>query len=350
MEPLDEAMIPMEIDHETATEPSRHSTSNGVQAKDRPASTLNSGQECKDTDNEEIEDDTFDNVMYDDKRKQFFTGRFDSNLRRYLQKTVIEDTATIEDELLEDARSKPNTWITLPLGDPGDDPPPEYLTTKVKCLYEQLEKPYCVTYCVASALFYCGFDYEARKLAAQAPILARVNMNVQIESIQSFLPNLVPLIGGCTIYGKRCSGNNKRKRQIDWNDLFRNLTPYPTLVVPVLKSNGRRTHAICVVDDLIFDSSSSHALKLKEEAIDWIFNNEPVDIFVAIRFNQKVSPEGQRIRGVYNRPVKTNWNPANEPNQTWESVIKHKSRRVKSKVYDLEYSVMPIQRRFDIIP
>jgi hypothetical protein len=166
VEPPDDAeevTIPMEIDHETALEPSPHSTSNGVQVKDRPASLLNSGQECKDTENEEIEDDTFDNVMYDDKRKQFFTGRFDSNLRRYLEKTVIEDTATIEDQLLEDARSKPNTWITLPLGDPGDDPPPEYLTTKVKCLYEQLEKSYCVTYCVASALFYCGFDQEARK-------------------------------------------------------------------------------------------------------------------------------------------------------------------------------------------
>jgi hypothetical protein len=87
VEPPDDAeevTIPMEIDHETALESSPHSTSNGVQAKDRPASTLNSGQECKDTENEEIEDDTFDNVMYDDKRKQFFTGRFED-----LEMTVL---------------------------------------------------------------------------------------------------------------------------------------------------------------------------------------------------------------------------------------------------------------------
>ena len=353
LDQAEEVTSPMVIDNEKPKESSLVSTSNASQKKDHPSSTSNPV-----TENEEM-DDLYDNIMYDDKTQRFFTGRFDSDKRRYLEKTVIEDTSTIDDQLLEDAKSQPNTWVSLPLGDPGDDPPPDYLTTKVKCLYEQLEKPYCVTYCLASALFYCGFDHEARRLATQASLLAPCNMSCQIEIIQSFLPNLVPLIGGCTIYGKRCAGNNKRKRPITWKDLFTDLTPYPTLVVPVKKLNGKMTHAFCVVDDLIFDSSASHALKLKEESVSWIFRNEPVDIFVAIRFNQKVSPKGKKVRGIYNRHVQINWNPASEQDEQTNShdrtsfmtrsLENRHVQLVVSKVYDVEFSGRHNLTKIDIV-
>jgi hypothetical protein len=169
---------------------------------------------------------------------------------------------------LDDAKGQPNVWVSLPLGDANDDPPPMHLLTNVKCLYEQLEMPYCVTYFMANAIFYCGFKLEARDVASQASLLAPLNMNTQLECLKSYLLNLVPLIGGHTIYGKRCAGNNKRKRQITWTDLFTDLTPYPTLVVPVRKSSGRMTHAFCVVDDLIFDSSAPYVLKLTEESVN----------------------------------------------------------------------------------
>ena len=140
----EEATILMTIDHETSFEPSPPSTLNASPANEPPSTMLNSGQEVASQSNDaESEDinETYDNVMYDDKSERFFTGRFDSNLSRYLEKTVIEDVSTIDDRLLEDAKGKPNTWVSVPLGDPGDDPPPDYLITKVKCLYEQLEKP-----------------------------------------------------------------------------------------------------------------------------------------------------------------------------------------------------------------
>jgi hypothetical protein len=275
------------------------------------------------------------NVMYDPNCQRFFTARFDNSKKRYLDKTLIEDIDLIDPNMMEDAKKTPNTWVSLPLGDTCDDVPPAHLTTTVKCLYEQLDRPYCVTYCMANALFYCGFDMEARDLAAQASLLAHQQMNQQLEGIRNFLPNLVPSIGAPTVYGKRCSGNSKKKRSITWTDIFRDLTPYPTLVVPTKAKDGRMTHAFCVVDDLIFDSSASHALKLKMESVDWIFRNEEVDIFIALRFNQKVSPPGHKVRWSYKREVTRNW--------IWENdtlLENHKVTRLfPNKVYDLEFAL-----------
>ena len=271
--------------------------------------------------------DSFDNVLYDEINEAFYTGRFDSNLKRYLDKTQIVDVSLIDPQLIQESKSRPNTWVSLPLGDSRADSPPVHLCTNVKCLYEQHEKPYCVTYCAASALFYCGFDLQARDLAAQAPLLAPLCMNSQLDNLRTFLPNLVPLIGGVTVFGKRCAGNNKKKRSFSWEDLFTDMTPYPILVVAARKSNGRMTHAFCVVDDLIFDSSSSFALKLTMESINWIFMDDPVDLFVAYRFNQKVSPEGHRVRGKCNRLVQCNW--------TREESDTHP---IDNKAYDVEYA------------
>jgi len=141
------------------------------------------------------------NVLYDATTERFFTARFDNSLKRYLDRTVIEDTSTIDRDLINDAKKTPNSWVSLPLGDASDDFPPAYLTTKIKCVYEQLNLPYCVTYCMANALYYCGFDTEARDLATQASLLAPLPMNQQLQSIRSFLPNLVPSIGSPTVFG-----------------------------------------------------------------------------------------------------------------------------------------------------
>jgi len=292
---------------------------------------------------------SYDNVIYDARSQKYFTARFNNKLKRYLSKTLVEDTSVIDSQLLEDAKNQPNVWVSLPLGDAFDVPPPLQLITKVKCLYEQLEKPYCVTYCLANALFYCGFDLKARDLAAQASLLAPLNMASQLEAVKTFLPNLVPLIGGATIYGKRCA-NNKKKRPITWAGLLSDITPYPTLVVPSRQDNGRLTHAFCVVDDLIFDSCTPYALKLKMESINWIFNDVPVDIFVAIRFDQKVSPEGHKVRGKYKRQVEKNWIHDSDPGTMKIDDETASSKQVVNKVYDVEYGVMTNLSKIDFMP
>ena len=56
-----------------------------------------------------------------------------------------------------------------------------------------------------------------------------------------------------------------------WEVLFADLTPYPTIVIPI-QADGTVRHAFCVVDNLIFDSLTPFALKLKRESVLWTFN------------------------------------------------------------------------------
>ena len=70
-------------------------------------------------------------------------------------------------------------------------------------------------------------------------------------------------------------------------DLLTNLTIFPTMVIPMGgdKSVG---HAVCVVDDLIFDSTQKFALKLCKDSLDWICGEDGCkEIYSAIRFHQK---------------------------------------------------------------
>jgi hypothetical protein len=50
-------------------------------------------------------------------------------------------------------------------------------------------------------------------------------------------------------------------------DLLISKTIYPTVVVPEA-TDFQTSHAVCVVDDLIFDSTQSFALKLNKKV--WI--------------------------------------------------------------------------------
>ena len=127
------------------------------------------------------------------------------------------------------------------------------------------------------------------------------------------MKNLVPIIGLPTLYGIRTKRHSRVKRTLTWEILFSELTPYPTIVIPMLPC-GRMTHAFCVVDDLIFDSITPQALQLKKESIDWIFNNDPVTIHHALRFNTKISPAGSRLQGKYDRPITTHWEHPTSPN------------------------------------
>ena len=99
----------------------------------------------------------------------------------------------------------------------------------------------------------------------------------------------------------------KKARHLSWDMLFSEIVPHPTIVIPLL-ADGTHSHAFCVVDDLIFDSSFPFALKLQKESVDWIFNGTQVSIYQALRFNVKNSPKGNIIPGWYSRKVTLNWN------------------------------------------
>lgn len=217
-------------------------------------------------------DGEFD-YMYDRRTGFFYRGTFNSKLRRYLNKTIVPDISVVDKETIEAAREEPNTWISPALGDPWDEPPPRALTTNKKTLYQQVNRPFCLTYCLASALYYCRFEQEASMLAGQAIDVANYNMRSQLRRIIAFMPNLVPLIGGVTVYNQRSNSNGRKKRSLTWKTLFDTPSRFPTLLIPVKGRTGRMNHAVCVVDDLIFDASTPFALKLCMDSMEWIFQD-----------------------------------------------------------------------------
>jgi hypothetical protein len=126
-----------------------------------------------------------------------------------------------------------------------------------------------------------------------------------------------------------------------WDTLFTDITPYPTIVVPVNKASGRMTHAFCVVDDLIFDASTPFALKLNMKSVNWIFDGEEVEIYKAFRYEQKVSPPGQKVEGKYERPVTYHWNLEAEERARQARVLKDFERVTQNKAYDIENAPPP---------
>ena len=78
---------------------------------------------------------------------------------------------------------------------------------------------------------------------------------------------------------------------MSWVELIDNETIYPTLVIPI-GADGSINHAFCVVDDLIFDSTQTHALKLTMKSIEWICGemgvaDSPYAVYRFCNSNQK---------------------------------------------------------------
>ena len=94
---------------------------------------------------------------------------------------------------------------------------------------------------------------------------------------------------------------------INWllpDQLVELLTPYPTLVVPV-GWDGSMSHAVTVVDDLIFDSTQTHAFKLTRQSIDWICGDCGCrELAVAVRFQH---PFKKKFGKFFNKDISLNW-------------------------------------------
>jgi hypothetical protein len=69
------------------------------------------------------------------------------------------------------------------------------------------------------------------------------------------------------------------------------LTEYPTVIIPA-GTDGLMNHAICVVDDLIFDSMQWCTLSCKVESITWICDSGKqgvASVYEAFRFQNPIS-------------------------------------------------------------
>ena len=89
----------------------------------------------------------------------------------------------------------------------------------------------------------------------------------------------------------------KKTLKMTVEQLVNNKTIYTTLVVPT-GNDGSTGHAVCVVDDLIFDSTQENALKLCRESLDWVCGRYGCkELYIAMRFYQpSIGGSGKFIR------------------------------------------------------
>ena len=246
-------------------------------------------------------------LLYDDKEDKFYSCKPFPTKAGYTKRVLEENPEEFGEFVYETALKRPGQWIGPRLGDAGDEDAPEELCcTSVRLLYQQHRKPYCLILSLASALDYCGIQPQARWIAETAEPMSKMETDEQITALLPMMRNFVPVIGNAYIYGVRTKGHKREKRSLSWYDLFTSLTEYPTLIIPMLP-NGDTTHAFCVVDDLIFDSSTPFALKLTMESVNWIFGNKKVDLNKAYRFCKRWSPENHKCEGEYKHKLTLHW-------------------------------------------
>ena len=165
-----------------------------------------------------------------------------------------------------------------------DNQAPENYRTKIRVPFPQGNLDHCLFLCLASALHYLGLRLEASKLASMAAKGEALPVNDGIKTLISYMKDCAPSICVPTIFN---DSHKKRKRCMSIQDLD-TFNPYPTVVIP-MGADGSISHAICVIDDLIFDTTQAYALKCTRKSFGWICHCGPqgfVDVYQVIRFDR----------------------------------------------------------------
>jgi hypothetical protein len=124
--------------------------------------------------------------------------------------------------------------------------------------------------------------------------------NIRFKRIEECHEEYAPCIGVCEVYNVCCK--NRKIKKLSIQDLLENKTRFPTVVIPYGK-DGSNNHAFVVVDDLIFDSTQTHAMQLCRESLDWICGEKGIaSINIALRFNQSFGTK-EKLQ----HKEKTNW-------------------------------------------
>jgi hypothetical protein len=180
----------------------------------------------------------------------------------------------------------PQEWHRVVVGRSGavGKPMPQNYQTNVKVQYQQGSLDQCLFLCLASALHYMGMTKEGFNLASKASSAENLPGREGIKALLAYMNECAPCIATPTIYNV---AHKKKKHTMEPTDL-EIFNPYPTVVIPH-GADGSISHAVCVVDDLIFDTTQPFALKCTIKSMGWICNCGPQsfeDVFAAYRFKR----------------------------------------------------------------
>ncbi len=166
--------------------------------------------------------------------------------------------------------------------------PESLLVTSVHLEYPKNDLDHCITKGMASCLHYCGAVQPPLELSRLGNTFMHLPKPTAELLLEETMKKIVPCIGTCVVMHKRIRQKRRGKNKvgISMDELINNKTPFPTLVVPC-GVDGSLNHAVVVVDDLIFDSTQEHPLKLSRESLDWICGGDGISsLNCVLRWNR----------------------------------------------------------------
>jgi hypothetical protein len=199
---------------------------------------------------------------------------------------------------------KPNHWWPMVIGSAchaeDEKAPEELLVSKIKIKYPQHELDQCFLCGVASSLYYCGLTQASWRLCDTAHKFEWLTKTFALKELKNVMQEYAPCICVCEVYN--VCRKNKKIKKLSIQDLLESKTRFPTVVIPYGKDRSNN-HTFVVVDDLIFGSTQTHAMKLGRESLNWIYGEEGIaSINIASRFNQSFGTK-ERLQ----HKEKTNW-------------------------------------------
>jgi hypothetical protein len=149
-----------------------------------------------------------------------------------------------------------------------EEEPSSALYMSVYVCYRQEENDYCLPYAVASCLHYMGHHTVALEVRKHASSWCELPGDMLLGALRSFIIEHLPSEGQPMVFNRKKSRNRKMV-PLSPEELVSQRTSFLTLIRPV-GNDGSIDHAVCVVDDLIFDARLPNTLKLCAESLDMI--------------------------------------------------------------------------------
>ena len=113
----------------------------------------------------------------------------------------------------------------------------------------------------------------------------------QYQSLKTIMEGNIPCIGRPRVYEWRRHG--KSTGRLPWTTIYNWESPNPLLLLLTCDSNHK--HAICVVDDVVFDPAVKYPMKLIPATLDWISEVAGCKILMGLHFNETGNGAKKRI-------------------------------------------------------
>ena len=179
----------------------------------------------------------------------------------------------------------------VPIGSSWPDLAPLRILSEISLKYPQGHKNLCLVKSLSSVLYYMGLVQESGELNLAAYKYEHLSIEEAYHTLQQDMRQYCPCIGiGMALVLPRSVGSRSTKRRrttkLTLESLLEEKSAFPTVVIP-RGTDMCVNHAICVVDDLVFDSTQPKALSLSRETFDWTCGEDGCEgIHLAVRFER----------------------------------------------------------------